>query len=291
MGNNRSDVEAQIRGQFNPGWVIFDGEFSVASVIAEGIADWATDGSYEQLPESNATSAAENFGIDLVQAIAENGFNPATDTFYGATMTFQNWQDLVGGLTLPLPNKFVPFIAVKKGAGSGGGTLPSIRVRFTNKTNVVVSFFLNGGAGLNFSLSPGTSESFNVIVDRDVQPIVGINQLEGGRLNFTIANQTSYAFEFQNGKIVNAFDTAARTRWRYTNNGGGVFQKLPNGNWQEAGAGVFNFIQDAETVDLVGLFDGSRTPSVNINLYSNRGSLKLLGQPEIENFYVGQWEA
>lgn len=119
MGNNRAATENSIRSQFS--WVVFDGEYSVLSVVAEGVADWATGGSYEELPENNATSAAASFGIDLAGAMAQNGFNPATDTIYGGTMTFQNWQDLLGGIQVPLPNKFVPYIGVKKGLSGGGG--------------------------------------------------------------------------------------------------------------------------------------------------------------------------
>lgn len=75
MGTNRGEVEASIRSQFD--WVVFDpGEYSVASIIAEAVADWLTDGSYEELPENNAKSDAQHFGIDLVTAMTQNGFNP-----------------------------------------------------------------------------------------------------------------------------------------------------------------------------------------------------------------------
>jgi hypothetical protein len=74
MGHNRAEVENSIRSQFD--WVVFDGEYSVLSVIAEAVANWATDGSYEELPENNAKSAAEEFGINLIEAMAENGYTP-----------------------------------------------------------------------------------------------------------------------------------------------------------------------------------------------------------------------
>jgi hypothetical protein len=203
MGHNREQVENSIRSQFD--WVVFDGEYSVLSIIADAVADWVTDGSYEELPENNAKSAAEQFGINLVEAMAEHGYNPQTDTFYGGTMTFQNWQDLPGGLQLPLPNKFVPYIGVKRSQPSGGGPASFIKVTFKNLTHYNVAFFLNGGAGLHTTLNAGLSQSFNMVVDPGVQPIVGIYQLNGQRLDFTVSNNGHYAFIMQNGKIVNAF--------------------------------------------------------------------------------------
>lgn len=200
MGTNYGDVRASIESQFL--WVRFDGDYSVLSIISEAVADWLTDGNYEELPEDNAKSAAQQFGIDILTAMAENNFNPATDTFYGGTMTFQNWQDLPGGFQLPLPNKFTPYIGVKR---AGGGAVSWIKVTFKNLTHYDVAFFLNGGAGLTTKLNAGLMQSFNMVVDPGVQPIVGIYQLDGQRLDFTVSNNGSYAFIVQNGKIVNSF--------------------------------------------------------------------------------------
>jgi hypothetical protein len=121
-------------------------------------------------------------------------------------MTFQNWQDLPGGLQLPLPNKFVPYIGVKKShPAEGGGMVSFIKVTFKNLTHYNVAFFLNGGTGLNTKLDAGKVQSFNMVVNPGVQPIVGIYQFDGQRLNFTVSDNGSYAFIVQNGKIVNAF--------------------------------------------------------------------------------------
>jgi hypothetical protein len=204
MGNNRSDVESSIRGHFD--WVVFDGEYSLLSIIAEGVADWATGGSYEELPVDNAESAAQTFGINLVSAMAQNGFNPQTDTIYGGTMTFQNWQDLPGGIQLPLPNKFVPYIGVRRAhSQTGSGSVTYIKVTFKNLTRYDVAFFLNGGTGLSTKLDVGLTQGYNMVVDPGVQPIVGIYQLNGQRLNFTVSDGGSYAFITQNGKIINSF--------------------------------------------------------------------------------------
>jgi hypothetical protein len=116
MGHNRKVVEDSIRRAFT--WVIFDGEFSVASGIAEVVANWVTAGQYEEVSESSAYHAAGKFGIALAGVVAQNGFDPQRDTIYGGIMTFQNWQDTPFG-AIPLPNKFVPYIAVKRGIVHG----------------------------------------------------------------------------------------------------------------------------------------------------------------------------
>jgi hypothetical protein len=82
----------------------------------------------------------------------------------------------------------------------------NISVRFTNKTPLIVAFFLNGGAGLETSLGPGATQSYSMVVDPGVQPIVGIHQDTGETLNFTVSDHGEYDFQIQNGKIVNAFD-------------------------------------------------------------------------------------
>jgi hypothetical protein len=82
----------------------------------------------------------------------------------------------------------------------------NISVRFTNETQLVVAFFLNGGAGLETSLGPGASQTYSMVVDPGVQPIVGIHQATGERLDFTVADHGDYAFRFKDGKIVNFFE-------------------------------------------------------------------------------------
>ncbi len=81
----------------------------------------------------------------------------------------------------------------------------NIHVRFTNETPLVVAFFLNGGSGLETSLSPGQAQSFTMVVDPGIQPTVGIHQTTGETLNFTVADHGEYAFRFKDGKIANFF--------------------------------------------------------------------------------------
>jgi hypothetical protein len=81
----------------------------------------------------------------------------------------------------------------------------TIKVRFTNKTDLEVRFFLNGGRGLMTRLAPGASQAYNVVVDDGVQPIVGIYQTTGERLNFTLEDGGDYEFRIIDGKIRNAY--------------------------------------------------------------------------------------
>jgi hypothetical protein len=81
----------------------------------------------------------------------------------------------------------------------------NINVRFANGTPLTVAFFLNGGAGLETALGPGQSQTYTMVVDPGVQPIVGIHQDTGERLDFTVADHGEYVFGFKDGKIVNIF--------------------------------------------------------------------------------------
>jgi hypothetical protein len=89
--------------------------------------------------------------------------------------------------------------------GAQARSAATIKVRFTNKTDLTVRFFLNGGAGLEARLAPGASQGYNVVVDAGVQPIVGIYQTTGERLDFTLEDGGNYEFRVIDGKIRNAY--------------------------------------------------------------------------------------
>jgi hypothetical protein len=84
-------------------------------------------------------------------------------------------------------------------------SVSNISVQFTNETPIAVGFFLNGGAGLETSLGPGVAQSYSMVVDPGVPPLVGIHQSTQERLDFSVADHGNYAFRFLNGKIVNSF--------------------------------------------------------------------------------------
>jgi hypothetical protein len=82
----------------------------------------------------------------------------------------------------------------------------TIQVTFTNRTDQRVTFFLNGGLGLETRLDPGESQSYTMVVDAGVQPVVKIYQPFGGTRVFTVDNGGQYAFRYENGEIHNFFD-------------------------------------------------------------------------------------
>jgi hypothetical protein len=82
----------------------------------------------------------------------------------------------------------------------------NIGVRFTNNTPIAVGFFLNGGAGLQTSLWPGVTQSYSMVVDPGVPPLVAIHQSTGENLEFSVADNGMYAFQFKDGKIENFFN-------------------------------------------------------------------------------------
>jgi hypothetical protein len=82
----------------------------------------------------------------------------------------------------------------------------SIQVVFTNRTDQRVTFFLNGGAGLETRLDAGQSQTYTMVVDAGVPPTVKIYQPSGGPRTFTVANGGRYAFRYKNGQIYNFFD-------------------------------------------------------------------------------------
>ncbi|HVS38224.1 MAG TPA: hypothetical protein VMS17_21875 [Gemmataceae bacterium] len=81
-----------------------------------------------------------------------------------------------------------------------------IYVTFTNNTNLQVGFFLNGGGGLQTSLAPGATQSYTMVVDPGVQPIIRINQLTGPSLAFTVQDGGNYSIQVDaDGKIRNFY--------------------------------------------------------------------------------------
>lgn len=82
-----------------------------------------------------------------------------------------------------------------------------IAVKFTNKTNKTVKFFLNGGAGLETKLAAGASEKYTMTVDKGEGPCITIHNAKGGKDSvFTLTHRGHYEFLMQNGAIVNAYE-------------------------------------------------------------------------------------
>ena len=102
----------------------------------------------------------------------------------------------------------VMFLFVVVGSVGQAGAQPSgtIQVTFTNDTGQRVTFFLNGGLGLESRLNPGQTASYTMVVDQGVQPLVTIYQPSGARRPFTVENGGRYAFRFKDGVITNFYD-------------------------------------------------------------------------------------
>lgn len=84
----------------------------------------------------------------------------------------------------------------------------TISVHFTNGTDQRVTFFLNGGKGLETRLDAGDGSDYTMVVDDGVQPIVRIYQPQGGGKpkEFTVENGGKYIFRLKDGHIINTFE-------------------------------------------------------------------------------------
>lgn len=87
-------------------------------------------------------------------------------------------------------------------------SIGSIKVRFTNRSNNTVVFFLNGGAGLWTQLNPGQSSEYTMATYQGLTPAVEIVQPKGGGAvrRFSVDNGGRYAFNYNKNGIDNFFD-------------------------------------------------------------------------------------
>jgi len=83
----------------------------------------------------------------------------------------------------------------------------TIKVHFENGTDQKVTFFLNGGKGLETRLEAGDSSDYTMVVDDGGTPTVRIYQPEGGGKpkEFTVENGGQYVFRLKDGHIINTF--------------------------------------------------------------------------------------
>jgi hypothetical protein len=93
-----------------------------------------------------------------------------------------------------------------------GANQSYIKVSFTNQTQHDVAFFLNGGTGLQTTLAAGKVQHYTMVVDAGVQPLVGIYQFTGPRLDFKVVNDGIYAFIVKEGKIVTSYGPTTKIK-------------------------------------------------------------------------------
>ena len=140
MPNNRAEREKEVRDRYD--FVVCGGEYSIAHALL-AVADAIITGgnfTYEFLK-----SEAAQFGIDLASELARAGLDPTKETLYFDYFIFENWEIIspkrrIAGKTipevrLPLPNKFVPYIAARRKANAT--TTPQIARMMGGRAGVV----------------------------------------------------------------------------------------------------------------------------------------------------------
>ncbi len=129
MPHNRAKREKEVRDQFE--FVVFaDTEVSAFSAALAVVDIIVTGGNYSL--EYIKTELGD-FGLKVVEKMIQAGVNPATEPIYSDVMIFQNWEQPIPGVKIPLPNKFVPYIAARKSkivtpASTGPFKVPILQV-------------------------------------------------------------------------------------------------------------------------------------------------------------------
>jgi hypothetical protein len=80
-----------------------------------------------------------------------------------------------------------------------------INVHFRNLTGRLVVFHLNGGGGLWTNLDRNKQNSYSMIVDGGVQPVISIRQPDGSLLRFTLSNNGRYDIKMNGSRIENTY--------------------------------------------------------------------------------------
>lgn len=108
MPHNRKQREQSIRDKYD--FVVFDGEYSAAHAALAVVDVIANGGTYTlQFIKDQLGSFGKKVATRMLQA----GVNPASEPIYSGTMVFENWERVLG-VKIPLPNKFVPYVAARK---------------------------------------------------------------------------------------------------------------------------------------------------------------------------------
>ena len=110
MPHDRKEREQDIRDRFE--FVVFaDTEASLFNA-ALGIVDAIVSGGTYTLQYIQMELG--DFGIKVAKAMVNAGVNPVDEPIYSDAMTFHNWEQPFPETKIPLPNKFVPYVAARK---------------------------------------------------------------------------------------------------------------------------------------------------------------------------------
>ena len=113
MPHNRPERESEIRERYE--FVVFDGEWSSVHAILAVIDGFYTGGSITW--EVVSSEMTELFG-DVATKMIEAGLDPTIEPIYVDKMIFETWEEPLHGWIVPLPNKFVPYVAARKKGGA-----------------------------------------------------------------------------------------------------------------------------------------------------------------------------
>jgi hypothetical protein len=93
-------------------FVVYGGEYSIfnALLVAADVMIEGGNTSAQYLQEE-----VRLFAIDLANAMAtaHPPVNPASERLYFGKFIFENWEQPTPGVRIPLPNKFVPYVAAR----------------------------------------------------------------------------------------------------------------------------------------------------------------------------------
>ena len=120
MPHNRPEMERAIRRRFE--FVVFGNEYNAVHGILAVIDGIATGGTFTIEFLQNELS---QLGIDVATAMINAGVDPTREPIYVDIMTFNNWEQPIPGVKIPLPNKFVPYVAARKKTGGAVSSGPS----------------------------------------------------------------------------------------------------------------------------------------------------------------------
>ena len=111
MPHNRQKREAEVTSKYD--FIVFGGEYSAFNALLIAIDAIITGGNTSVTYLQNEM---QQFGIDLAVAMANASppVDPINETLYVGKFIFQNWEEPFPGVKVPLPNKFVPYVAARK---------------------------------------------------------------------------------------------------------------------------------------------------------------------------------
>ena len=108
MPHNRKDREREVRNRYE--FVVFGGEYHLGHAVLAVIDGYYTGG---QVTWATAKQELKSLFVDVAQKMIDEGLDPTSEPIYVDKFVFENWEEVLGN-KIPLPNKFVPYVAARK---------------------------------------------------------------------------------------------------------------------------------------------------------------------------------